>query len=499
MENDQKRAFAAVILSALILFSWQYFFAPKKPVPAATNQSAQEITTQSNASGASSTTVDNNPRTGINNVDSVGQAQEKIIDLKTESSSFSLKNSLLLGSLNNSEAIYSFDEVIGEQWPVQILFKNKRGEVRVPNFSQVIERTENSVLLSNGTASMQFTLENEGILKIKASNLGDNKLLFRFEAKEKDAGQGKVRSFIAYSKALFKQAIGDDDQHDGALKWAGIDFKYHLFSMNFPTAVQSTIRTSEINPNTNRAQMFIELGNQLDAIDFDLMYIKKNYDQLDARGNALQMSVDYGFFSLISIPILRSLQFFYKYVGNYGIAIILLTILVRLITFPLQYKSIKSMKKMQVIQPELAKLKEKYKDNPQKMQQESMALFKRTGANPISGCFPMLLQMPIFFAFYSVLRESIELVNAPFFGWIQDLSSKDPYYVIPVLMALAMFMQQKLTPSPSTDPTQKKVMMFMPVIFGVFMLNLPSGLTLYILVSTLFGIGQQLMVFKRMS
>jgi len=496
MENDQKRAFVAVILSALILFSWQYFFGPKKPLPS-TEKTPETMVSTPN--GQTTTTTTTLPKTGLNNVETIKQVADRVIQLKTESDSFALKNSLLMGALNNSNAIYPFDETINEAWPVQILFKNARGEVSVPNFSQVSEQTESSVLLSNGSGSLRFTLTGEGVVNIQAKNLGENRLLFRFEAKEKDLGQGKIRSFVAYANDLFKKGIGDDGQQDGSLRWAGIDFKYHLFALNFPTAVQSKIQTSEMNTNTNKAQMFIELGNKLDSIDFDLMYIKKNYDQLDARGNGLQMSVDYGFFSLISVPMLRSLQFFYKYVRNYGFAIILLTLLIRLLTFPLQYKSIKSMKKMQTVQPELAKIKEKYKDNPQRMQQESMALFKRAGANPISGCFPMLLQMPIFFAFYSVLRESIELVNAPFIGWIQDLSSKDPYYVIPILMALAMFMQQRLTPSPSTDPTQKKVMMFMPVIFGLFMLNLPSGLTLYILVSTLFGIGQQLLVFKRMS
>jgi YidC/Oxa1 family membrane protein insertase len=154
------------------------------------------------------------------------------------------------------------------------------------------------------------------------------------------------------------------------------------------------------------------------------------------------------------------------------------------------------MKKMQVVQPELQKLKEKYKDDPQRMQRETMELFKREGANPLGGCFPLLLQMPIFFAFYKVLYAAVELVGAPFFGWITDLSVKDPYYVLPVLMALSMFAQQKLTPSASADPTQQKVMMFMPLIFGVIMKDLPAGLNLYIFVSTIFGVLQQLTVYK---
>jgi YidC/Oxa1 family membrane protein insertase len=193
---------------------------------------------------------------------------------------------------------------------------------------------------------------------------------------------------------------------------------------------------------------------------------------------------------------LRALQFFYSLIPNYGIAIILLTLAVRTLTFPLQFKSFKSMKKMQVVQPELQKLKEKYKDDPQRMQRETMELFKREGANPLGGCFPLLLQMPIFFAFYKVLYAAVELVGAPFFGWITDLSVKDPYYVLPVLMALSMFAQQKLTPSASADQTQQKVMMFMPLIFGVIMKDLPAGLNLYIFVSTIFGVLQQLTVYK---
>lgn len=154
------------------------------------------------------------------------------------------------------------------------------------------------------------------------------------------------------------------------------------------------------------------------------------------------------------------------------------------------------MKKLQLVQPELTKIREKYKDDPARMQKESMELFKRSGANPIGGCLPLLLQMPVFFAFYKVLNHAVELVGAPFMFWIQDLSNKDPYYVLPVLMTGAMFLQQKLTPNTISDPVQKKVMMFMPLIFGFIMKDLPSGLSLYIFVSTVLGILQQVFVFN---
>jgi YidC/Oxa1 family membrane protein insertase len=177
---------------------------------------------------------------------------------------------------------------------------------------------------------------------------------------------------------------------------------------------------------------------------------------------------------------------------------VLLTLLIRLLTFPLQWSSLKGMKKMQTLQPQLAKLKEKHKDDPVAMQKETMEVFKRSGVNPLSGCFPLLLQMPIFFALYSVLYNAVELVGADFFGWIHDLSTKDPYYVLPIAMAVAMFVQQKITPTTITDKMQQRIFLFMPLIFGFFMKDLPSGLSLYIFVSTVSGILQQFFVFSRL-
>src|SRR5690606_28162967 len=192
---------------------------------------------------------------------------------------------------------------------------------------------------------------------------------------------------------------------------------------------------------------------------------KKEYDYLSSLGHKLKHAVDFGIWGFFAKWILRGLQFFFRFIPNYGVSIILLTLLIRLITFPLQYKSFVSMKKLQLIQPELTKIREKIKNDPQRMQKESMELFRKSGANPLGGCLPLLLQMPVFFAFYKVLYGAVELVDAPFILWIQDLSNKDPYFVLPVLMTLVMFLQQKITPNTITDPVQKKVMLFMPVIF----------------------------------
>src|SRR5690606_19433519 len=235
------------------------------------------------------------------------------------------------------------------------------------------------------------------------------------------------------------------------------------------------------------------------SLNFSLVFAKKEYNELTALGHNLNQSVDFGIWGFFAVWILKGLQFFHKFVPNWGVAVILLTLVIRAITFPLQYKSYASMKKLQEIQPDLTKLREKYKDDPARMQKESMELFKKSGANPIGGCLPLLLQMPVFFAFYKVLYNAVELVDAPFYFWLHDLSNKDPYYVLPVLMTGAMFLQQKLTPNTVTDPVQKKVMLFMPIVFGFIMKDLPSGLSLYIFVSTLFGILQQLVVFNSLN
>jgi len=221
----------------------------------------------------------------------------------------------------------------------------------------------------------------------------------------------------------------------------------------------------------------------------------KDYNELE--GARMLGLIDYGTFAKLAYPLLWLLRAFYGVVHNYGVAIILLTILVRLLFYPLTLKSQRSMKAMQKLQPQINALKEKHKDNPSKMQQEQMALFKTHKVNPMGGCLPMLVQLPVFIALYAVLGNSIELFQAPFFGWIQDLSSKDPFYIYPVLMGVSMFIQQKLTPAVGMDPAQQKVMMFMPVLFSFMMVNLPSGLTMYIFVSTLLGIIQQVMMKEK--
>ncbi len=231
-------------------------------------------------------------------------------------------------------------------------------------------------------------------------------------------------------------------------------------------------------------------GNPESSYKQSIFMGPKSSENLKAANAGFVDLMDYGVFSFIARPLLSVMKWFHSLVGNWGVAIILLTLLVRGVVLPFNLMSYKSMKGMQTIQPQLTALREKYKNDSVTLNREMMALMKQNNANPLAGCLPMVFQIPIFFALYRAIGYSAELYQAPFFGWIQDLSLHDKYYVLPVLMGVTMYIQQKLTPS-TMDPTQAKLLAFMPVIFSVFMLNLPAGLTLYMCVSAIFGIIQQ--------
>ncbi|MGH6948050.1 MAG: membrane protein insertase YidC [Kiloniellales bacterium] len=232
------------------------------------------------------------------------------------------------------------------------------------------------------------------------------------------------------------------------------------------------------------------------------------------------LSVDFGWFYFLTKPIFYALHYFHQILGNFGLAILALTILIKLVFFPLANKSYKAMAKMRKLQPELVKLRERYPDDKQRLNQEMMALYKREGANPMSGCLPILVQIPVFFALYKVMFVSIEMRHAPFYGWIQDLSAPDPTSVLngfglfpwdvpelgflhvlnigvwPLIMGCTMFLQQRLNPQP-TDPVQAKIFMFMPIMFTFLLGSFPAGLVIYWTWNNLLSIAQQMVIMRQ--
>ncbi|CDG88701.1 membrane protein insertase YidC [Xenorhabdus bovienii] len=210
----------------------------------------------------------------------------------------------------------------------------------------------------------------------------------------------------------------------------------------------------------------------------------------------LDLTVDYGWLWFISQPLFKLLKFLHEFIGNWGFSIIAITFIVRGIMYPLTKAQYTSMAKMRLLQPKITAMRERHGDDRQRMSQEMMALYKTEKVNPLGGCLPLVIQMPIFLALYYMLMGSVELRHAPFIGWIEDLSAQDPYYILPLLMGATMFVIQKLSPTTVTDPMQQKIMTYMPVMFTVFFLWFPSGLVLYYIVSNLVTIIQQQVIFR---
>jgi len=222
----------------------------------------------------------------------------------------------------------------------------------------------------------------------------------------------------------------------------------------------------------------------------------KETERMIKAENKLELTVDYGWLTPVSSPLFWVMTYIHRAVNNWGVAIILLTLLIKLIFFPLSAASYKSMARMKKMQPRMKTLKERFGDDKQKFQQAMMEIYKKEKINPLGGCLPIIIQIPVFIALYWVLLESVELRQAPFALWIQDLSLQDPYYVLPILMGASMFAQQMLNPAPM-DPMQQKIMMALPVVFTVFFLWFPSGLVLYWLVNNVLSIGQQWVITRR--
>lgn len=223
----------------------------------------------------------------------------------------------------------------------------------------------------------------------------------------------------------------------------------------------------------------------------------KDQDALIGMAEYLDRTLDYGFLWILAEPIFKAMKMIHSVIGNWGWTIILLTLGIKLFLYPLSAASLKSMAKMRNLQPQMLRLKELYGDDRQKMSQETMSLYKKEKVNPAGGCFPMLLQMPVFISLYWVLMESVEIRHAPWIFWIQDLSAKDPYFVLPIIMGASMLFMQKLQPAP-TDPMQAKIMQIMPIAFTFLFMGFPSGLVLYWTVNNLLSMAQQWFVNRQL-
>ena len=292
--------------------------------------------------------------------------------------------------------------------------------------------------------------------------------------------------------------LGQQPVHEGAFRFAGIDDHYFIATAVNPGQARLEFRPVVLPGAADAQRQLVAHSLTFPEPPQGVRFFfgPKQFDLLRSIDAELVRAINFGIFGFVAVPLLGALQWIYGFVGNYGWSIILLTILINIAVSPLRHKSVVSMRKMQALQPQLKAIQDHYKDlkvtDParQKMNTEIMNLYREKGVNPASGCVPMLLQFPVLLAFYSMLSQSIELRGAVFGLWIADLSQPDPYFVIPVLMAVTMFWQTKITPS-TADPAQQRIMLLMPLMFTVFFLWAPSGLVIYWFVSNLWAIGQQ--------
>lgn len=317
--------------------------------------------------------------------------------------------------------------------------------------------------------------------------------------------QNHQEFYISYDGTSDRQVLAPDVEEQKTfhkVNIASLASQYFAFAVidksksipDFQTRLSKGPNDAEGNLNGNALGVMTHFklpGQSIFSVTLESYAGPKSYDFLERVSAELTSLVNFGFFQTLAKWIFKLLQIIHAALGNWGLAIIALTVLVRVCVMPFNIMSYRSMKAMSVVQPQLKQIREKYKNDSQMANKEIMRVMKEAKANPIGGCLPMLLQIPVFFALYQVLGQSIELYKAPFAFWIMDLSLKDPYFVLPVLMGATMFVQQKITPT-TMEPAQQKILMFMPVFLTFLLASLPSGLTLYMFVSTLFGVLQQL-------
>ncbi|MEK6533462.1 MAG: membrane protein insertase YidC, partial [Nitrospirota bacterium] len=308
---------------------------------------------------------------------------------------------------------------------------------------------------------------------------------------------GQIGSASLVDGKVDKDAPDSEIERKGAVHWLALQDKYFL-SVLIPKQASSTVVKKEGDKLLSGSVRF-PVQSSGSPLNLQLYAGPKEYDTLVAMQIGIEDTIDFGWFvfgswgvvKAVAKPIFYVLRFINDYTHNYGVTIILLTMMLKVLFVPLQYKSYKSMKQMQVIQPKVLAIQEKFKEDRDRLNKELIKLYRDHKVNPVGGCLPMVLQMPVFVALFNILYMTIDLRQAPFMAWITDLSVQDPYYVLPIIMGVTMVVQQKITPT-TMDPTQAKIMLMLPAFMTFLFINFPAGLVLYWLTNNVLTISQQL-------
>ncbi len=511
-----KKTVLAVVISFLIIIGWQMFFTPVPPKdPSHIDNTASTTTTLNSNSEATATTV--TEATTIANVNEATQAvieepipfKSDVLEVFFDKSTGDIRKASILGWKDIDDEPITFNKGGG--------FNYMRLVTPIANGYDMNVVDENNGKKVSFTAksgdvivTKEYFIPKDSYLiksKVIVSNAGNVSLNIPVQVKiGPKLGEGFEESAYIFEGAIIsnkkttEQVAFDDNTREELINplYVGYTSKYFLFAAASSDYAKGMIIPEQNGEVSVGEKSFIVNPDDRAFTEFDLFIGPKEYNNLAALNLGLQSSIDFGWFYFLAIPMLQLMIFLYGIFHNYGVAIIFLTIIVKIITLPLTLKGMNSMKAMTKIQPEVMALREKFKNDPQKLNIATMELYKKNNVNPMSGCLPLIIQIPIFFALYKALLLSIELKNAPFFGWLVDLSAKDPYYITPIIMGVTMFIQQKMTPS-TADPMQQKIFLAMPIIFTFLFLNFPSGLVIYWLTNNILSIIQQYVVNKKAS
>jgi YidC/Oxa1 family membrane protein insertase len=556
MEN--KNVIIAFVISTVIIFAWFMMFPPQKPAPKPENKAEViEKIISSPVSGVTS-----NPSLAVGPIQpapvisTTARVQAKEITIDTPLYKAVLSNA---GPAIRSFQLKKYRQTIAAQSPlVELLeLKNEQEQPLVIDFIPVTATTpvkavyeldvpEKNIQLESGQAPRTLNFRStdaNGLTIEQAFTFYPDKYPIDVHVNVRNTGPAPVSgvleatlsnqlpkaqssytpfigtAYLANGKLQqveVKKLSKEEQSFSGKIDWLAYENGYFINAVIPAEQTEAHYRGKLINADTLKASYTgskITIANNANSSQDFILYLgPRDIDILKSLDKKLELAVKFGWFDIIAKPFWYVLRFIHKYIPNYGLAIIILTLLIKILFWPLTFKSYKSMKEMQKLQPHLTKLREKFKDNREQMNKEMMNLYRTYKINPLGGCLPMLIQLPVFYALFNVLRDSIELRHAPFMLWIKDLSAPerlftfpftiplmDPPYGVPILtllMGATMFIQQKMTPTPG-DPMQAKIMLIMPIAFTVFFINFPSGLVLYWLINNILSIGQQYQIMKK--
>jgi YidC/Oxa1 family membrane protein insertase len=503
--SAQQRIILAISLAFLFYVLYTYFFIPKQTIPS-------QNTTQTESIAGKVPQASNMPE--IKSIPYSENKDEVVTYIKSDDFEIHVDkmgriSKYFLNGENykddNGQRIQLIDESF-DLLPLEIrfadanLYKEAIETPYVADVSEILLKDESQTLTLTQKLSdldvikkITFTKDKGYIVEVSLSQSKNYFISTGFRPNQLADG-------YAFHGAIIKKADGSLTKiDDGGLKKQE-DFTGAFFvaaSDRYYTTLLTGINANEgidvsVLPSSAKDPNIFIKGK--DNLKLQGYIGPKSRSAIYAVDEKLDDVIEYGFFTLLSKPIFSLLYFIHSKIGNWGWSIVVITILIRLVLYPLTYRGMVSMNKIKELMPKVKELQERYKDDKQKLNIHMMDLYKKHGANPMGGCLPILLQIPIFFAIYRVLVNTIELKNAEWILWVKDLAVMDPYYILPVAMGLTMFLQQRITPTNFADPTQEKIMKLLPLIFTVFFLWFPAGLTLYWFVNNLFSIAQQMYV-----